>query len=616
MRLVDKDFQEVTLFDFEFGTDARGMRVPVSLCFEQLVSGRKVRKWMTELGSAPPYDCGPDNLFVCYSAAAEMGCHIALGWPVPSRVLDLYVEYLNHKNGLPRHDSQGNKKKFGLLEALHNFGLTHLAPEEKQGMQELAMAIGAGAAYTEQNKADLLDYNWTDIDALKALLPALLAAVCDQAQRDNDTWKIGWACLRGQYSGGAIAHMDAIGVPIDVSLRDRLERNWDKIKRLIEARLNEKYPGLYDDEGRFSRRVFENILIKNDIAWPRKPSKDGVTPGKLDLDDKRVFRSIAKTNPIVAEIREARYSINQLKLHKLNVGPDGRSHAWLNPFGTDTSRNAPGSNEFIFGESRSMRALIKPVEEWSVAYLDWGQQEIAVAAIQSKDRKMLEAYNTGDFYVGWAQQTGGLPATYDPSNKVQKGVRNNYKTMTLGIGYGQEVFGLQQRSGMKRIEAQYFLSLHKETYHVYWRWVERVVDHAMSTNFIRTDFGWKRRIVAYKNKRTGKEQPNPRSIANFKVQAAGAEMMRLAVIFATEAGIRVCCPIHDAFLIEAPSYRIGEEVERMRECMNRASRIVLDGFTVRVDHQIATWPDRYMDEDGEAHWSLLMECLARCEGKS
>jgi DNA polymerase I len=195
----------------------------------------------------------------------------------------------------------------------------------------------------------------------------------------------------------------------------------------------------------------------------------------------------------------------------------------------------------------------------------------------------------------------------------QKGIRNNYKTMTLGIGYGQEVYGLQQRSGMKQIEAAYFLNLHKETYHVYWQWVEQTVDAAMLRNWIRTDYGWKRRIVAYTHKRTGKEQPNPRSIANFKVQACGAEMMRLAVIFATEAGIRVCCPVHDAFLVESPTYRIAEEVERMRECMNRASRIVLDGFTLRVDHEITSWPDRYMDDAGAAHWNLLMGYLKRCE---
>jgi hypothetical protein len=613
MRVVDKDFAEITLFDFEYGTDTRGLRVPVSLCFEQLVSGCKVRMWTDELGSLPPYDTGPDNLFVCYSAAAEMSCHIALGWPIPKRLLDLYVEYLNHKNGLPRHDTQGKKKQFNLLAALHNFGLAHVAPEDKKEMQELAIAIGAGAPYTEKNKAELLDYNWTDIVALKALLPKLLAAVCCQAEKNNDVWKIGWACLRGRYSGGALAHIDAVGVPIDVELRTRLENHWDQIQSLIKAGLNEKYPGIYNKDGKFDLAVFERLLAKHKIPWPRHPSKDGTTLGKLDIDDKRVFRGIAKTNLIVQEIREARHSLHQLNLHSLHVGPDNRNHAWLNPFGTDTGRNQPSSNEFIFGESRSMRGLIKPIEGWSVAYLDWGQQEIAIQAILSGDKKMLAAYESGDFYVGWAQQTGAIPAIYDPNSKTHKGIRASYKTMTLGIGYGQEADGLQQRSGMTRIEAQYFLNLHKETYHIYWKWTEKVVDHAMIYNFIRTDFGWKRRITAHKNKKTRKEQPNPRSIANYKIQAAGAEMMRLAACFATEAGIRICCPVHDAFLIEAPDYRVGEEVERMRACMDRASRAVLGGFAVKVDHKITTWPDRYMDEDGEVHWNQLMKYLERCE---
>src|SRR3954464_13305113 len=45
---------------------------------------------------------------------------------------------------------------------------------------------------------------------------------------------------------------------------------------------------------------------------------------------------------------------------------------------------------------------------------------------------------------------------------------------------------------------------------------------------------------------------NPRSLANFPMQANGAEMLRLACCLATERGIRVCAPVHDALLIEAP----------------------------------------------------------------
>jgi hypothetical protein len=42
------------------------------------------------------------------------------------------------------------------------------------------------------------------------------------------------------------------------------------------------------------------------------------------------------------------------------------------------------------------------------------------------------------------------------------------------------------------------------------------------------------------------------------MQGNGAEMLRIACIFLTEAGIRVCAPVHDALLIELPL--VGLEV--------------------------------------------------------
>src|SRR5262245_41447525 len=50
----------------------------------------------------------------------------------------------------------------------------------------------------------------------------------------------------------------------------------------------------------------------------------------------------------------------------------------------------------------------------------------------------------------------------------------------------------------------------------------------------------------------------PRSWMNFPMQANGAEMMRVAAIAATESGLEVCCPIHDAFLIAGPIELIDE----------------------------------------------------------
>ena len=49
-----------------------------------------------------------------------------------------------------------------------------------------------------------------------------------------------------------------------------------------------------------------------------------------------------------------------------------------------------------------------------------------------------------------------------------------------------------------------------------------------------------------------RDELNDRSLRNFPMQANGAEMLRIACILLTEAGIRVCAPVHDALLIEAP----------------------------------------------------------------
>src|SRR6266581_3747467 len=94
-------FREIVVADFEFITTPGNRPVPVCLVAHELHSGRRFRVWQDQLGPAPPYATGPDVLFIAYYASAELGCHLALGWPVPQRVLDLFTEFRNHTNGIP-----------------------------------------------------------------------------------------------------------------------------------------------------------------------------------------------------------------------------------------------------------------------------------------------------------------------------------------------------------------------------------------------------------------------------------------------------------------------------------------------------------------------------------
>ncbi len=121
----------------------------------------------------------------------------------------------------------------------------------------------------------------------------------------------------------------------------------------------------------------------------------------------------------------------------------------------------------------------------------------------------------------------------------------------LGVGYGMEAMSLAARVGISGLEARELLLKHRETYPRFWRWSEDMVDQAMLLGSISTVFGW--RVHAGRD-------ANPRSLRNFPMQANGAEMLRIACCLATERGIRICAPVHDAVLIEAPADRIEEEV--------------------------------------------------------
>jgi hypothetical protein len=93
-------------------------------------------------------------------------------------------------------------------------------------------------------------------------------------------------------------------------------------------------------------------------------------------------------------------------------------------------------------------------------------------------------------------------------------------------------------------------------------------------------------------------------------------MLRLAACLATERGVRVVAPVHDAMLIEAPVEEIDAAVRVARGAMEEASREVLNGFTLRVDVKTVRHPDRYQDPRGVRFWGLMMDVLHKVTGRT
>jgi DNA polymerase I len=145
--------------------------------------------------------------------------------------------------------------------------------------------------------------------------------------------------------------------------------------------------------------------------------------------------------------------------------------------------------------------------------------------------------------------------------------------------------------------------VHRETYRDFWAWAETTVERGLLGGVLTTPFGWQYRL--------DRRQPaNSRSLLNWPMQAGGAEMLRLACIRIVRAGVRLCAPIHDAVLIEAPTHLIASHVEIAREAMVWASSMVLGGQCCRVDADLYAYPRRYMDvERGSQMWNRVMKLI-------
>jgi DNA polymerase I len=562
-------FREVWLVDFEFNAPPGHRPTPLCVVAREFRTGRLVRLWLGDGTSAAPYATGPDVLFVAYYASAEIGCHLALDWPVPQRILDLCAEFKCLTSGLV---VQCRKNLLGAL-ACH--GLDGIAAVEKEGMRQLAMR---GGPYTHEERVALLDYCQTDVDALARLLPAMLPRI-----------DLPRALLRGRYMAAA-ARMEWAGVPIDVETLNRLRDNWESIQEALITRIDAQY-GVY--EGRsFRRDRFAAYLERSGIPWPRLPS------GELALDDD-TFREMARSHPLeIAPLRELRYALSKLRLNDLAVGPDGRSRVVLSAFQSRTGRNQPSNSRFVFGASVWLRGLIKPGTGRAVAYVDWEQQEFGIAAALSGDPAMMEAYRSGDPYLAFAKQAGAVPP--DATKKSHGPIRDLFKACVLAVQYGMGEVSLAQRIGKSVAGARELLELHRRTYPRYWVWSGAAVNRAMLYGGLHTAFGWEVHVGP---------DANPRSLANFPMQANGAEMLRLACCEATEGGILVCAPVHDAVLVEGPADHIEEVVARTKAIMEKSSRIVLADFPLRTDAKIVRYPDRYMDERGKEMWDTVMGLL-------
>ena len=588
----DLPFAEIWCVDTEFYPGkglANGGRegdpmTPHCLVALEMRSGRVVRLRQHELGPFPPYRLDAGALFIGYNNAAEYGFHLARKWGQPACAVDAYVEFRHYVNDGRIKSGDREKGFYGLDGALRFFCENGIDTAHKKEMRD---QILQGPPFRADEEDAIVTYCEDDVRALARVVQHLVPTIRSLPH----------AMMRANFQWCSALH-EQRGIPVDLPLLEQIRANWDRMRvDLVRERDTFGVYEIVDDKPHWRKQRFTSIVQRNGWSWPK------YADGSLDETD-QTFREMAGRYPQVETLRELRYSMSKLRLNDLAVGNDGRARTPLWAYGTKTARNTPSTSKFIFGPAKWIRFLITPPPGRVLVYRDYKQQEVRIAAILSGDAALLQACESGDVYLGIAQQLGFVRESMSrPELKV---VRALFKTVVLGIQYGLGALSLSVRTGISLSEAYEILARLKARFWVFEAWAASVLDRAGLELEIGTPLGWFMQCPP---------GINPRTVRNFPIQATAAEILHVACILAERRGIEIIAPVHDALMAEGPIDQAEELSIALDRCMRDASGIVLRGYELPTDIGDLSGPifpgQHYYDERGAEMWETVTRLVAK-----
>ena len=587
---MSENFRSVVVCDFEYEIEPG--ELPNVLCMvahvldENLRHVRTIKRWRGEFGAMPPFDIGPDTLFVAYSAWAEMTCFKVLGWPFPVHIYDQHTAFLAESNELLPYEPDLTRKK--PRKRLSDACRVHLIEGwERIDKETIAKSIGEGTWRETYSPQDVVDYCEEDVRMSVRLLRSQL--------RSNHGPDVNHVLAWSNYSAKAIALIQARGMPIDLPLWNLVQENkaavLGELIKQFDPSYGSPYP-IYSPEGEWNYDRFGQWLVYAGIgAWPRLES------GQFSADSD-AFRSMYHT-PGIEALHALRDSVGFIAKARLPIGRDGRNRPSLFPFGTATGRNAHARSPY--NAHAAVRSFMVFPPGSTGFYLDWRSQEVGVAAAWSSDQNLIEDYLGGDVYHALARLCG-LTDDQDPVHwkKHNRPMRDRMKPLQLGINYGMGVPSLARGLDRHPLIASEIIERHKRRYPRFWQWRADRVTAAMFDRRIESVGGWPLRIT---------HSPNQRTLFNFPMQSGGATMLQTATVRLCDAGIVPIMLVHDGILFEESD---AGKLDHAIEIMRSAGRDVCRGLEIGVD--IDQWLEggaRYRDKRPMAikMWGTIMNTL-------
>ena len=544
----------------------------------------------------PPFDWNR-VLLVPFNAVAEGHSWLHLLQGMPRNIYDTYVEnarlYKTFRSGKGALDLRTTAQHYGIPEVM--------TKEHKDEMRDMVIE---NASYTAEQREKILDYCLEDVELTQKIF---IKQVEDIEKKNNlktiEDYKteISQIMFRGA-SQLHVAKIERAGININYSKVLDFKKYWAEVEDIIIKRLDKDIK-VHDEDGTERYDYFVELVkrIKLFGKWERT-----FKTNKLRTDKKYIDKMIKKFPEILdLQIYKQIKSLKAYtKLTVFNPCADGKLRCSWNMFGTETGRCTPSTNANIFGGAKWQRSLIRPSFGYVMYYLDYEQQELAIQGYLSGDKKLIEAYNSGDGYLQSAKWLNLVPEY--ATKKTHPEEREIVKVLFLAQGYGA---GPGYVSGQVRcsiLYAQHLLRMFRRLFSTYNDWIKKVLKKVAITGKITTNLGWQRYSNGtFKINKDGQLKSIRNTLLNFPAQGNGSDILRQAIIKLHEAGYIVNAPVHDALLISVPRGNHKKEVKLAQSIMEQSAEFVI-GSKIRVGIEEVD-PDFNVSEKDKKIFNLIFD---------
>jgi DNA polymerase-1 len=384
-----------------------------------------------------------------------------------------------------------------------------------------------------------------------------------------------------------LARMEHAGIAVDRAYLENMGADLREKLTALDARIQELAGEQFNVNSTDQLRyvLFEKLalpVIKKTSTG--KPSTDASVLKKLD-------------HPVVEALLEYReyeklrgtYVDGYLPL----VDPDGRIRTRFNQMAATTGRlssDRPNlQNIPIRSESgRTIRRAFIAGEGAEFLVADYSQIELRVLAHMSGDPFLVEAFRAGsDIHTATAARVWGLAESDVTANQ-----RRTAKMINFGLLYGMEAFGLADRLGISREEAQQHMDAYFSQFVQVREFMSAVVTQARNQGYTTTLFGRRRYLPELKSDNFRIRQMGERMALNAPVQGTAADIIKKAMID-LDASLRseglastLILQIHDELILESPLDEL--EVAEKLVVGTMEGVVALD---VPLEVDVATGPD-------------------------